>query len=249
VTALLRSELLKQRTARANRALVLWTGGLAVGVVVLHVLAFEPARLARHDNQMRILGLGTTIGALFGALLGALAVTGEIRHGTIRPTLLVTPRRERVVAAKLAASALGGLGLGLLAAALTAGVEAAGLGARGVTIGLGGGDYAQLLAGGALAAALFATIGVGVGALVRNQVAAVAGVCVWLLFVEPILLGDLPSIAKYAPAASAGAIAGAIQSQLADSLVAPALGALLLAGYAAVAGLAGTIAMGRRDIT
>jgi ABC-2 type transport system permease protein len=136
----------------------------------------------------------------------------------------------------------------LIAAALTACAEVAGLRIRGITIEPGGGDYAQLLAGGALAGALFAAIGVGVGAVVRNQVAAVAGLCVWLLFLEPLLLGDVPGAAKYAPEASAGAIAGAIQSQIADALIAPALGVLLLAVYAAVAGVAGALAITRRDI-
>ena len=248
MTAQLRSELLKQRTTRTNRLLLLWMVGLVVLVVLLHVLSFGADKLSHHDNQMRIVGLGTSIAALFAALLGALSITSEHRHGTIRPTFLATPRRERVIAAKVAVSALAGLGVGLLAAALTAGVEAAGLAARGVHIALDAGEYAQLLAGGALAGALFAAIGVGVGAVVRNQVPALVGLCVWLLFVEPLLLGDVPSAAKFAPEASAGAIAGAIQSQISDSLVAPALGVLLLVVYAALAGAAGAIAITRRDV-
>jgi ABC-2 type transport system permease protein len=248
MTAQLRSELLKQRTTRTNLALLAWMVGLVVLVVALHVLSFGVDDLSRDGNQMKILGLGTLIGALFAALLGAMSITGEFRTGTIRPTFLVTPRRTRVVAAKVVASMLAGLGVGLVAAALTAGVETAGLAARGIDIELGSGDYAQLLAGGAFAAALFGAIGVGVGALVRNQVATVVGLCVWLLFLEPLLLGDVPSAAKYAPEASAGAIAGAIQSQIADTLVAPALGVVLLAAYAALAGLAGSLLITRRDV-
>ncbi len=249
MTAQLRSELLKQRTTRTNLVLLLWMVGLVALVVLLHVLSFGVDDLSRHDNQLKIAGLGTTIGALFASLVGALSITGEIRHGTIRPTFLATPRRGRVIAAKVSASALAGIAVGLLAAALTAGVEAAGLGARGIHIELDMGEYAQLLAGAALAAALFAAIGVGVGGLVRNQVAAVVGLCVWLLFIEPILLGDVPAAGKFAPGASAGAIAGAIQTQIADTLVAPALGALLLAAYAAIASAAGSIATERRDVS
>jgi ABC-2 type transport system permease protein len=246
--AQLRSELLKQRTTRTSLVLLAWMVGLVALVVALHVVSFSGADLARRDNQLRILGLGTTIGALFAALLGAISITSEFRSGTIRPTLLVTPRRTRVLAAKLAAAVLAGLGVGLLAEALSAGAEAVGLGVRGIGVELAVGDYAQLLAGGALAAALFAALGVGVGALVRNQVAALIGLCVWLLLLEPLLLGDVPSAAKYAPEAAAGAIAGAIESQTADSLVAPALGIALLAAYAALAGLAGALAFTRRDI-
>ena len=248
MTAQLRSELLKQRSTRTNLALLAWMVALVVAVVALHVVSFGAGALSRDSNQMKILGLGTGLGALFAALLGAMSITGEFRTGTIRPTLLVTPRRTRVIAAKVVASMLAGAGIGLLAEALTAGAEAVGLAARGVNIELGGGDYAQLLAGGALAAALLAAIGVGVGAAVRSQVAAVAGLCVWLLFLEPLLLGDVPGVAKYAPEASAGAIAGAIQSQIADSLIAPALGVVLLAAYSALAALAGSQSIARRDV-
>jgi ABC-2 type transport system permease protein len=249
VTAPLRSELLKQRTTRTTLLLLVWMVVLVVLVVALHVFSFSVDTLARRDNQLKVLGLGTSIGVLFAALLGAMSITAEIRHGTIRPTFLATPRRERVIAAKVAASALAAIGIGVLAQALTALVETAGLGARGVDIELDAGDYAQLVAGGAVAAALFGAIGVGVGAIVRNQVAAVVGLCVWLLFIEPILLGDLPTAGKFAPGASAGALAGAIQTQIASDLVAPALGALLLIAYAAAASAAGAIATVRRDVT
>jgi ABC-2 type transport system permease protein len=248
VRAQVASELLKQRTTRSNLLLLVWMFGLVVLVVLLHVFSFSVETLARDDNQLKVVGLGTSIGVLFASLLGAMSITGEIRHGTIRPTFLATPRRARVIAAKVAASALAGVAVGLLAEALTAGVEAAGLAARGIRIELRAGDYLQLLAGGAFAAALFAAIGVGVGALVRNQVAAVVGLCVWLLFIEPILVGDVPVAAKFGPGASAGAIAGAIQTQIAPDLVAPALGVLLLAAYAAAASAAGSIATSRRDV-
>ena len=244
----LRSELLKQRTSPTTVAVLVWMVGITLLVVALHVLSFSAADLARPSNQMKILGLGTTLGALFAALLGAITVTAEFRSGTIRPTLLITPRRNRVIAAKVAASVLAGLGVGLLAEALTAAGEAAGLAGRGIHIDLSAGDYVQLLAGGAAAAALFAVIGVGVGAAVRSQVASLVALCVWLLFLEPLLLGDVPSVGKYAPEASAGAIAGAIQSQIADSLVVPALGGVLLVTYAVLAGAAGALLMNRRDI-
>jgi ABC-type transport system involved in multi-copper enzyme maturation permease subunit len=247
--AQLRSELLKQHTTRTTVLLLLWMVGLIALVVLLHVLSFSVETLARRDNQLKVVGLGTSIGALFASLLGVMSITSEIRHGTIRPTFLATPKRARVIAAKVAASALAGVAVGLLAEGLTAAVEAAGLAARGIHIELSLADYAQLLAGGAVAAGLFAAIGVGVGAVVGNQVAAVVGLCLWLLFIEQILVGDVPSAAKFAPSASAGAITGAIENQTAANLVAPALGVLLLAAYAAAAVAAGSIATTRRDVS
>lgn len=92
------------------------------------------------------------------------AVTAD--HSMIRPTLLAMPNRSRVIAAKVVASVIAGAALGLVAEAIAIGVGAAGLAARGIQTGLSAGDFAQLLLGGAAAAALWAAIGVGVGASV-----------------------------------------------------------------------------------
>ena len=248
MSALLRAELLKARTTRTTALLLAWMLGVGVLVALLHVLSFGVDDLSRRDNQLRIAGLGTTLAALFGALVGALSMTSEFRHGTIRPTLMVSPDRQRLVAAKVLAALGIGAAFGLLAAVLIDGVEAAGLAARGVHIDLSASTYVQLVVGAVVSGALFAAIGVGVGALVRNQVAAVAGVAIWLLFLEPLLLSDLPDIGRYAPEASGGAIAGAIQTQITDDLVAPLVGALLLCVYALGAAVAGAAALAHTDI-
>jgi ABC-type transport system involved in multi-copper enzyme maturation permease subunit len=248
VRRLIRSELLKQRTTRAGLLLMLWMIGLILLVVLLHVLSLSTAHLSTEDGQLKVVGWGTSVGALFASLLGAMSITSEIRHGTIRPTFLATARRDRVIAAKVVACALTGFAVGLFAEALTAAIEAAGLGARGIHLQLTAGDYVQLLAGGAIAGALFGTIGVGVGAVVRQQVGAVMGLCVWLLLIETTLIGNVPSAGKFAPGAAAGAIAGAIQTQSDVKLVAPAAGMLLLVAYAATAAASGAVLTNRRDV-
>lgn len=244
----LRSELLKQRTTRTTLILLGWMLGLILLVVLLHALALNAKDLAKASNQPKVYGWGTSIGALFAALLGAIGVTSEIRTGTIRPTLLATPNRAVVIAAKIGASALAGLFIGLAAEALVAATASVGLASRGIHITLSAGDFVQMLAGGAVAAALWGAIGTGIGALVRNQVGAVVGLCVWLLLVESILIGDVPSAAKFSPGASAGALAGMIQNISSGSLVAPALGALLLAAYTVFAAAIGVTVTERRDI-
>jgi ABC-2 type transport system permease protein len=248
VIAQLRSELLKQRTTRMTLTLLAWMLGLILVVVLLHVFGLSAARLRIARNQPDVFGWGTSIGALFAALSGAISITGEIRNGTIRPTLLANPERAVVIAAKLLATALAGVLIGLIAEALVIGIASAGLAIRGIHIALGAGDFAQMLAGGAGAAALWAAIGTGLGAIVRNQVGAVVGLCVWLLVIESLLLGDVPSAGRFAPGASAGAIAGMIQNAGNARLLAPALGAVLLAGYAAAAAALGVVATERRDV-
>jgi ABC-2 type transport system permease protein len=85
---------------------------------------------------------------------------------------------------------------------------------------------------------------VGLGALLRNQVATLVAIFLWLFFIENLLIDFVPGVGKFAPGAAAAAITGLDP----DRLLAPALGALLLAAYAGAAAAAGTIATLRRDV-
>jgi len=248
MTAQLRAELLKQRTTRTNLGLLSAMLGFVLLAVLLHGFGLPAKNLDSSSEQLTlVVGWGEKLGALFAGL-GAMSITSEIRHGTIRPTFLVTPQRSRVLAAKVLASMFFGAGFGLIATALAVGVGSASLRARGIESQLDGGAYALFLAGGAAAAALWAAIGVGLGAVVRNQVPTLIGICAWLLFVEGLLVGDLigavGDVGRFAPGASAAAISG----QDPDKPLAPAVGLALLALYAAAAALAGSLTTARRDV-
>jgi ABC-2 type transport system permease protein len=244
VTAHLRSELVKQRSTRTTLFLLLTMVGLVALASALHVLAPSPSSLASLDHQLDVFEVGTRIGMLFAALAGAMTITAEIRYGTIRPTFLVTPRRGPVLVAKLAVAALVGIGFGLLAEALMAAATTAALAARGIDNQLASGDYLQLLMGGTAAAAVWATIGLGVGALARNQVATLVGLCAWLLLVENLLLPFVPSVGRFTPGAAGLALAGSI----ADELLAPGPAALVLSLFAAAVFAAGWVSTLRRDV-
>jgi hypothetical protein len=71
---------------------------------------------------------------------------------------------------------------------------------------------------------------------------------VWLLFIEMTVIGVAPTVGKFLPGASGGALAGAMLQETAMYLLVPALGALLLVAYAFVAIGAGLITTIRRDI-
>jgi ABC-2 type transport system permease protein len=248
VTAQLRSELFKQRTTRTTLGLVLAMVVLVAAVILLHVVALPTQGLTGRQGQLKVLGLGTTFGMIFGSLLGALSITTEIRNGMIRPTLLAMPNRSRVVAAKVMACLIAGAALGLFSEAIAVGMGAAGLAARGIQIAPSVGDFAQLLVGGAAAAALWAAIGVGIGATLRNQVGAAISLVVWLLFIEMTVIGVAPAVGKFLPGASGGALAGAMLQETATYLLVPAVGALLMVAYAALAIGAGLVTTARRDI-
>jgi ABC-2 type transport system permease protein len=247
VRALVRSELLKQRSTRTVLGLFGAMVGLVLLAVLLHGFGLPADSIGEADRQLMILGRGEFLGVLFAALLGALSVTSEIRHGTIRPTFLVTPRRARVVVAKVSVGVVIGAAFGLVAGAVGAVAGAAALDARGIDRVLDGSDYGLLVAGATLAAALWAAIGVGVGALVRSQVPTMVGICAWLLFVEGLLAdatGYLGDVGRLLPGSAAAGMSG----QARDTLLSPGAGLALLVGYAAAASLAGMYAMARRDV-
>jgi ABC-2 type transport system permease protein len=245
VTAQLRAELLKHRSTFTNLGLFLTMLVLIVLAVLLHALALPADRLANASDQVQVFRFGALLGSLFAGLVGALSITAEIRHGTIRPTFLATPRRGRVIAAKVVASALVGTGFGLIAVGVAVGVGSVALAVRGIPIALDGGDYTLMPLGGIAAAALWGPLGLGLGALLRNQVATLIAIFVWLFFIENLLIDFVPGAGKFAPGAAAAAITGLDP----ETLLAPAAGALLLALYAAAATATGTIATLHRDVS
>ena len=247
MNATLRAELVKHRTTRTDLGLFSGMLGLVLLAVLLHGLTLPADELASTPRQLMVFGPGQIIGTLFAALLGAMTITAEYRHGTIRPTLLATPKRAKVVAAKIATSATIGAGFGLAAGAVTAGAATSTLTARGIDIQLDSSDYTQLIIGGGIAAGLWAAIGGGLSAIFRHQVPTLVGLSAWLLFVES-LLGDndtIVEVGRYAPGAAAAALTG----QDPDRLLAPTAGLILLIMYATAAALAGTRATAHRDVT
>jgi ABC-type transport system involved in multi-copper enzyme maturation permease subunit len=243
--AQLAAEMLKLRSTRTTAGLVASMLVLVVAAVVLHGYGLPASKLETPADQLTFLvGWGEVLGAIFAGLAGAISFTGEVRHGTIRPTLLATPRRGRVVAAKCLTGSLAGLVFGLVATSVAAATGRIALAVQGIDVALDGGDYALLIAGGAAAAALWAVIGLGVGAIVRNQVPTIVGLLAWLLFVEGVLVDNAPGLGRFAP----GALGQSLSGLHPDTLLAPALGALLLAVYATGALAAGTVATVRRDV-
>ena len=140
-----------------------------------------------HDPAVQSKALAHVgLAAMFTLLFGILAVAGEYRHGTITDTYLSFPRRRQVVLAKLAVYGAVGGAAGLVSGAVAVAVTAAWWAAKGGTFTLSGAGTWPALGGGVAANVAFATIGVGLGALVRNLVAAVAAALAWIALVEGI---------------------------------------------------------------
>ena len=247
MTAQLRSELRKLRTTRTNLGLAL---GL-VALILFGVLAGgfgSEADLSLAENQRELVGNGA-FAALFAAMIGVMATTSEFRHGTIRATLVVTPARTLVLAAKLLASALVGAAFGAVGGALALGTGVALIRGRGYDVLLDSGDVRRLVLGTIVMSALWAAFGVGLGALVRNQVAAIVGLSVWVFAVETLLIRYLPGVGRYAPGAAGTALTGNTVGDTSAQLVSAPVGGALLAAYACVFALAGARALAHRDVT
>ena len=181
-------------------------------------------------------------------ILGIIGMTQEYRHRTATPTFLVTPRRGRVVAAKLLAYALVAVPIGLLVIATNVLVVEIYAGARGAAPSLTG-DNLRVLAGAWGALVIYAVMGVGIGALLRNQVGAIVGALVYLFVVEGIVIRAIPAIAPLFTWLPGGALQAMTATLDATDLLDPWQGALLLIGYGLVAAVLGTLFAVRRDIT
>lgn len=244
--AQVRAELLRHTSVRTGLGLLAAMVGLVIAIILLHALELPAHSLVRESGQLGMLGQGQRMGTLFAALLGALAITSEYRYGTIRPALLAVPRRGLVLGAKVAVSMLIGTVFGLAASAVAAAVGSAALIERGFTLQVTGADLIQFLAGCSAGAMMWSVIGVGVGAVVRNQVPVLIGLVTWLLFIEGLLFGDigLSNYGRLLPGSLAAAAAG-LEQQV---LLTPAPALALLAVYAVAAAAFGWVMTNRRDV-
>jgi ABC-2 type transport system permease protein len=225
-------------------------GALALVVVIATAASAAGDFEGTPDAGHQMLSIAS-LGQAFALVLGILAVTTEFRHGTITPTLLVTPERTALVVAKLAAHLLAGLALGAVAYGLTAAISLGIFSLRDVATGLGSGEVVRILAGGIVGTGIYAALGVGIGALVRNQVGAIVGGLAWLFLIEPLLTmvpGIEEAVEKYAPGSAGNGLSNTPEDPdmaLLDQIPA----GLLLAGYALAFLLAGTLLLRRRDVS
>ncbi|HWC40972.1 MAG TPA: ABC transporter permease [Actinomycetota bacterium] len=249
MTRLVHAELLKLWTTRTTRVvLALAAAGTAALTVAVLSLAGRPGQPSLGDDALRQL-VGAPSGPLILAalVLGILGMAGEFRHGTATPTFLVTPARGRVVAAKLAATAVAGLAVALVATVVVLAVAVPWLPAKGVQAPLADPGLAVRVGGLAAAVALSGALGTGIGALFRNQFAAVvAGLLVWQGGVEDLVVGILgrPALGRWLPHGASAALTAP-----GDATLAMWAGALVLAAYGLVLAVVGGRLVVSRDLT
>jgi ABC-2 type transport system permease protein len=252
VNALLRSELRKVVTTK------LWWGMLlgSVAVSALSVVAQiatnglknNPAAPLSTAVTQRSVFASAVSGYIFSVVVGIILITTEYRHFTSRPTFLLEPRRARVIAAKLLVAAGVGLLYGVACVAVAVAIIVPWLSAKGVAIAWQADGLVVVMLGTLGVVAIFAVVGVGVGVLFRNQIAAVITTLAYLFVVEP-LIAVIPVVKeayRYLPGPAANALTGVARNQ--DLLLANWQGGLLLLGWGLLFALFGLVITVRRDI-
>jgi ABC-2 type transport system permease protein len=235
---MIRGELIKAITTRTVIAYAATAVALAVAQVLVTILATSIDLTAVDDKKAAIGGL-----PLLALLLGTVGAAGEYRHRTAAPAALASGRDSgRLLLARASAYAIAGVAVAALATVVSLAVGVPLLAGEPGTP-LGAGDVALVAAGSLLAAALLAILGVALGALVRNQVAAVVGTLIVIFVVLPLVQALSGTLLDLTPFAAAQGVAGATLATLSRG---EAL--LVVVGWTLVALLAAIVAERRRDL-
>lgn len=248
MTRLIAAEFLKLRTTRTFFAFLIACAAL---VLVPTILICALATFDEDPIEPLLFFIGSLI-QTFSLLIGILAATTEFRHGTITPSLLVVPNRIRLMTSKLIAATLTGLAIGLVSTVLIVVIVAVFGSVRDFPTDEIG--RASLIIGGTLVCGLYAALGVGLGALVRNQVGAIVGALVYIFVLEPLVGGLLSlsdSLDGFMPKYSLGAVSSWLAGVSPDTevLLEQFPAGLLLTLYAAIFIAAGLYMLRRRDVT
>ena len=156
MTNLIRAELLKIRTTRTVYGLL----AAALALVAVTVLATLGQSQTRELDvpliDRDLLFIPWIVLVVFVLVLGLRSYTDEFRHASIVPTLLATPDRQRVLAAKLVAITVWSLLFTAAAYALTFAIVLPGLASAGMSTSIAPQAVAALLGKAALTSVLWA---------------------------------------------------------------------------------------------
>jgi len=232
---LIRSEVLKIRSTQVW----FWMLLLAAAFTTLGTIGMSVTAMNDYDDGAPVdyYGLFTQSQGAGVALLvlGLLGLTTEFRHKTITPTLLATPNRWRLLGGKAASYAIFAIVYALVCVVLNFAIAIIWLSAAGVPL-----EYGHGVAGGVgkafLTLVLTGMFGLGLGAMLRNQAAAMVFGIVYFFILDNVL-NYVPWIRKgyaYTPGGAVKAFNsnGHIEGMPGDvHLLAPAAGGVLFLAW------------------
>ena len=241
---LLRAEALKLTTTRLLWVLIPAAVALSTAATFGAVLSADGAGVdleTAHgvNRALHVTGTGATLVLALGVIITA----GEFRTQTATDTFLTTPRRDRVLAAKILISGLVGAGIGTFGALTSLAIAHLAYSIEDASFPTTEPEVWATLGGAVVYAALFGVLGATVGYLTRNQIAAIVAALAWVLVVENIVISINDDVARWLPGAAGQAI---VRTPGRDLLPIPAAVAVLI-GYATVFALGGLLIAARRD--
>lgn len=243
----LRSELLKITTVRTTTWFFAATAGFVLLAVTFQAVAAGGEFLGPLEDQATQHALFTAggVATVITVVFGALGISGEFRHRTIVPSLLVVPERVRIVGAKAVAATLGGAAIGLIAVLAAVAATAVALAVTSTPFDSDLGTLAGAWGGTVAASGLGGLLGLGIGGLARNQALAVGAVLLLLLALEPLLGSLVPDLAPWLPARLATTISDP------GSATDPSVGAAaaLYAAYGLLAAAGAAVVLRRTDVS
>jgi ABC-2 type transport system permease protein len=239
--SLLHSEWIKLLTTRTTWVMI------GVGLLCEGLFAGLLTGLASFGDIGKVTELITGLGLLMTLMLvlGVLIITTEFRHGTTGSTFLVTPKRWPVMLAKLGAGLLIGVLAGLLFVLVNGGLALPIYSGRGGTLPPTE-EIVKVYAGVVVSFALLAAFGLGIGAIVRNQVGAIIA-AIAVFFVISGLPELLPgTIGEYFPAQAVGTLHGRVEG---DGTLTQVGAGIILAAWSFALVAVGTVLTMVRDLS
>jgi len=237
----LKSEWLKLVSVRTTWTLLAATVLIEGLGATLSAALGDVEDLRKGDVSAFIIGLRLQTVLMF--TLGALLSTNEFRHGTANSTFVVTPKRERVILAKLVVGFAVGVAGALLYIAFHAGLSLSILASRDVAV------DSDLVVNGyvgvGVGLVLGCLFGVALGAVLRNQVLTIVVGLVLFTLAGTVSLFIGTDVGQFFP----GEALLALQNDpRVEDLLSQTVGGLVLAGYCLVLAVAGMVLTRQREI-
>jgi ABC-type transport system involved in multi-copper enzyme maturation permease subunit len=219
--------------------------------------ARTPAGVAAIAASM--LTSGQLLTVVFALLFGVLIMTSEFAEQTVTATFLAVPRRANVIVAKLAAAALFGALFWLVATVIDGLATPLYLHSQHVSTSLTGWAVVRPVLLSLVAFVAWAVFGLGLGAVIRGQVASVVvaiGVYAAGFAVAELLSNAIYELYRHGWVLGAPVIAPAVAT---DVMITPGrafphappqwAGAVIMAGYVLALATAGIVLTQWRDVT
>ena len=246
MSALLRAELRKVRATPTTWWLLLGTAAIGVVGTLAPLIASDgDAAELLTDHGLQQAMHGAAAGAILVLVAGIIGMAGDWRFGQATQTFLTTPQRWRVVMAKSLTYMGVGAIYGVAAGAGAATTAWAWYRANDLALPLGRSAVWLTLLGCLAVSVLFGLLGVGIGAVARNQVAVIVAALAWHALVEPALFAASPSVFKWLP----GIASFSLRRQPADGLLTIGPATAVLVGFVVASLAAGLWFVERDDVT